>query len=523
MKRAEYQPVSAWTRLRIGASVALSLVLFLASAGLVTWLAERPGLRVRADLTQSRRNTLDPVLADIVGKLPDQALVEVFFKPMPKHLAAAGTEAQGRMRDLLIVLQNSAPDKVKVVDHSSEDVATAREALSRLRVDGDEFGLIVVHRGKNRARLALFKEIAELDFGSIDPNRYVPARVAVFRGEEALAAALKRVSADTQPKLYFTTGHGERELYAAAASGGGENRDLGALANALVADGFEIERFEGQGAAVPGDCAALAVVDPTQALSESELGEIHAYVERGGRLLITGSHRDPDGPGSTRELAARFGVDIGVGYVAEPIPGPNGLMVGLPACANLFGTGPSALSVRHPVTESLSKFGRTVLSQLARPLSRKSPSSNMVLTELLRSSEDSWVDLPNDSGVHDWRPDKSLEVAGKRSTLASAVQITLADGTASAAETRQGRVIVLGSPEVLTSSAMETNKDFALNAFNWLAAREYRLSVAPRTDLRRVLEVHQGDRLVKLRSVALFLLPGLCLLLGLFTWHRRRR
>ena len=103
------------------------------------------------------------------------------------------------------------------------------------------------------------------------------------------------------------------------------------------------------------------------------------------------------------------------------------------------------------------------------------------------------------------------------------MQVAAAGAPAGDGAERHGRVLVLGSPEVFTSSAMETNRDFALNAFNWLAAREYRLSVAPRAEVRRVLEVHQGDNLVKLRTVALFLLPGLCLALGLLTWHWRRR
>jgi hypothetical protein len=522
VKARAAEAVSPWTKLRIALAVGLSLALFAVAAGLLTWLAERPGLRARADLTQARRNTLDPVLADIVDKLPEPATIEVFFKPMPRHLAAAGNEAQGRMRDLLYVLQNAAPEKIKVVDHSGEDVATAREALLRLRVDGDEFGLVVVHRGKQRARLALFVDLADLDFGSLDPNRYVPARITAFRGEQALAVALKRVSADTQPKVYFTTGHGERELYGAASGSGNENRELGALATALVDDGFAIERFDGKGVPVPEDCAALALVDPTQSLSEAEVGAIHAYVARGGRLLVTGSHRDPDGEGSTRALAARYGVDIGAGYVAELIAGPGRYVDGLAACANVF-SGPDALQVRHPVTESLAKFGRTVLSQLARPLARQAPPSNVVLTELVRSGEDAWVDLPGANGEHDWRPDREREVTGRRFALAYAAQVSLGGAASQAGEEAQGRVIVLGSPELLSSSALETNKDFALNAFNWLAAREYRLSVAPRTEERRVLDVRRAENLVKLRALALFLLPGLCLVLGLFTWHRRRR
>ena len=88
---------------------------------------------------------------------------------------------------------------------------------------------------------------------------------------------------------------------------------------------------------------------------------------------------------------------------------------------------------------------------------------------------------------------------------------------------RLSSLIVIGSPEFLSSRLLATNKDFALNAFNWLAAREYRLSVAPREDQRRTLDVRQSTNLLTLRSLALFLLPGLCVILGLFTWYMRRR
>jgi ABC-type uncharacterized transport system involved in gliding motility auxiliary subunit len=70
---------------------------------------------------------------------------------------------------------------------------------------------------------------------------------------------------------------------------------------------------------------------------------------------------------------------------------------------------------------------------------------------------------------------------------------------------------------------MEANRDFALNAFNWLAAREYRMSVATQSQERNMIDVRQSDNLLKLRSLVLFGLPGLCALLGLITWSLRRR
>ncbi len=522
MSARDASVVSAWSKAQIAIAVGFGLLLFALAAGLTTWLAERPDLRSRLDLTHSARNTLDPVLAELVSKLPELTLVEVFFKPLPQHFAAAGHDVQGRMTDLLTVLQNSAAHKIKLVDHSPDDLAASAEALTRLHVDGDEYGLVVVHRDKNRVRLALFSDIAEIDVGDPRPGHYQPARMLAFRGGQALASALKRVAASEKPKLYFSSGHGERTLFGSAANSAGESRDLGALASALADDGFEVERFEGKGQPIPADCAALAVVDPTQAFAENELGSIYAYLDAGGRVLATGSHVFSNGPGSTREIAAHYGIELGTGYVAEPIASANGPLVGAVQCANIYSRS-DGLQARHPVTESLSRFDRAVVSTLARPVSRKSQLANVALTALVFSSGEAWIDLPDENGAHDWKPDRSREAAGKRFDLAYAAQISLAGETKPSAEQRQGRLIVLGSPEFLATSQLTINKDFALNAFNWLAAREYRLSVAPREEESRVLDVRQKGNLVTLRSLALFLLPGICLILGLVTWNLRRR
>ena len=146
MSARDASVVSAWSKVQIAVAVGLGLLLFALAAGLTTWLAERPDLRRRLDLTHSGRNTLDPVLAELVSKLPELTLVEVFFKPLPQHFAAAGHDVQSRMTELLTVLQNSATDKIKLIDHSPEDMAGSAEALARLQVDGDEYGLVVVHR-----------------------------------------------------------------------------------------------------------------------------------------------------------------------------------------------------------------------------------------------------------------------------------------------------------------------------------------------------------------------------------------
>jgi hypothetical protein len=357
--------------------------------------------------------------------------------------------------------------------------------------------------------------------GNPDPNRYAPPRIVLFRGEEALAGALKRVSSEQRPKIYFTTGHGERDIYASGSSGGNETSGLGALQTALVTDGFSTERYESLGHAIPSDCNVLAIIDPVQAFSEAEFASIEAYVQRGGRLLLTGSHRYSTGPGSTRELAAQYGVELGQGYVCEPMALPSGYVFGQSGCANVFVVA-EGLSIQHPISAPLKRFDRTVWSPMTRPLSRKAAVADILITELAQSSGRAWVDLPKGK-EYDWKPDPTDEPTDRKFTVACAVELTPGGESKKNEELLRGRVVVLGSPEFLSTAAMEANRDFALNAFNWLAAREYRMSVATQSQERNMIDVRQSDNLLKLRSLVLFGLPGLCALLGLITWSLRRR
>ncbi len=88
---------------------------------------------------------------------------------------------------------------------------------------------------------------------------------------------------------------------------------------------------------------------------------------------------------------------------------------------------------------------------------------------------------------------------------------------------RASRILAFGSPDALCNASLARNRDFALNAFNWLAARDRRLVVRPRSEDPRLLDLSNSRALSVLNLVALGLLPGTCALLGCFLAWRRRR
>ena len=516
LKAREHQHTGPWTRFAIFLQVAFVVLLAALAAGMLTWLSGRPGLWRRFDFTEAGQNTLDPVLAGLIDSLPEKATIEVFFQPLEEPLTQAGFEAQQRMRELLTVARNAKPSKLKVIDHDLRDLAKASAAMQELGLR--EVNVVVVHAGERRRVLRLFRDIAQIDSGNVQLR--IPPSMEAFKGDQALGEALLSISQREAPKILFSTGHGERKLYDT------EPRQLGTLYSALIADGFDVGEWDSTDApAVPDDCDVLAVVDAGQAFEAAELEAMHRYAARGGRLLITTSltKRVFDGEGSMRAFLAEYGILGQAGFIAAPIRNSFGQLVdGSLECA-ILRIGPEGMGARHPLTDALRRAGTRLLLPQSRCFTRGETPENGVPLDLLRSGPSAWRDLPDGQGRQDWTWNQRLEEQGSfLLALSLAFPAPEPQGDDSG-EGRSTRMVALGCPDALGNGQFEVDRDFVLNAFNWLASRDSRLVIRPRPHIRRRLEVDNTNALERAHDVAGFGLPGLCALLGFVVWWRRRK
>jgi hypothetical protein len=511
---AHASPTGPLTRLGLTAQVASLVLLGAAAAGLVTWISGRPALHWRWDTTSTGSNTIDPALVELLRKLPGKATAEIFLGREPGPFDAAALEAGQRMRELLFVAQNQVPDKLKVIDHDLGDIEPTLARMQELGVAG-ETNVVVVQAGRRRAVLSLFRDIARVV--PPDPAMRSPARIESFRGEEALGAALMKVTADEAVKVLFSTGHGERELF-----GTGE-LELGALHTALVNEGFEVDKWDPSRApALPEDCRVLAIVAPQQPFRPEEVEALARFVRRGGRLLVAPglSPEAYDGPGSTAEILRRYWIEPQPGIVAQfQRTQTGGLADGLLQCAVVH-VPPEGLSRSEPVTESLWRRQLRLVLPWTRAFARGSAPPSVRQPVLARTTGNTWLDLRVE-GNHDLKRGRLEQEADY--TVAMAVEFASEpeDGGAGA-ERPLSRVLAFGSADGLASAYLRQNRDFALNAFNWLASRERRLVVRPRTEDRRILDVATAGTLAAIHRVSVYALPGLCAVLGLLLAWRRR-
>ena len=90
-------------------------------------------------------------------------------------------------------------------------------------------------------------------------------------------------------------------------------------------------------------------------------------------------------------------------------------------------------------------------------------------------------------------------------------------------DNKGARLIVIGDSDFAENQwfGLQHNGDLFLNAVDWLAQDENLISIRPKSATNRRITLTEGQ-MAAVRSIALFLLPGIVILLGVAIWWKRR-
>ncbi|MBK7644005.1 MAG: Gldg family protein [Planctomycetes bacterium] len=516
------------TRLRFGVQFALAAFLFALLALLLTRLSERTSVRWRFDWTRGSENTLEPAALEVLAQLPEDVTIDIFFRAAEYPLEELVIRAQERVRRLLYILRDASGGRVRLVQH---DLSSGRlDELSQTRLNElgtrevEPGGLLGISAGKRHALVKLRGDIADFDKGDPAGMQGVPRPPSMvsFRGEEALVNALMKVARNDAPRVLFTIGHGEYDLESAEFLG------LSKFKAALEADGFVVGSWDFQKTPeLPEDCRVLASIGPVQPFAPNEFLALKRYVERGGRFVAMPAP-DPLPPqDSLRQLASPWGLEIAEkGLVCAPQVDVSGRpQTGNAQCGQQL-VDQTGLS-QHPIVEPLRRSGRRVaiLNAHALDVGRGFPGSTVL--PVLRAVEGSWLDLPEEGAkVGDWKP--SADESRRPFVLGAAIlfppQLGAGAPLRNAEDQRpEAHVFVFGAAMCAVNGNFEADRDLFLNAFNWAAARDWRVSVGARVPEEHRLDMQDESKVARTNFALVIALPLLSLLLGLFTAWRRRR
>jgi hypothetical protein len=186
----------------------------------------------------------------------------------------------------------------------------------------------------------------------------------------------------------------------------------------------------------------------------------------------------------------------------------------------------------HPLTRSLTERDVTVYNLASSVKGSGQSDETTTWTDLAKTGLTAWAeknleqlfDVPEPSAVRepeDLAGPVSVAAAYERKLSPPKDPAAAVDSTEVSFE-KTARVVVFGDSDWIVNAniAIYANRDFVLNALNWVIGEEGGVTIRPR-QMRFSNAPIQSDTFIWLLVLS-FLVPELILILGLVIWWRRR-
>ncbi len=315
------------------------------------------------------------------------------------------------------------------------------------------------------------------------------------------------------PKVaYVLSGHGEPDAEDVKEPGG-----LGALSEGLKAENFEVKPLLlSARPSVPDDAAFVLIVGPRKPVIDHEREELRAYLSRGGRMLLL---LDPDVDAGLGSLLSDYRIQLGDDMIVDQEQIPFlGARLGLDPIIETF--------MPHAITRNFKE--RIVLLQARSvDVALEGGLPGVEAHALAETRPGSWAQKDYRSMLATGRVSKDPSDKQGLVSVAAAASIETKPGEgASGSEPRKGegsRLVVVGDADFAINANLDAyfNREFLLNALEWLAGRDELIAEGPRSLRPSRLNMTEADYRTLFR-LGVLLLPESFLILGLGIWWRRR-
>jgi gliding motility-associatede transport system auxiliary component len=474
-------------QMKYGANTTVLVAVVLASLGLVNYLVFRH--TKRWDLTKGQRYSLSDQTRKILQGLKDDVTVWYFQRSTAPEMSAG----QDRLKDFQAV---SPRIKVEFVD-PLKNPARATEYDAR-----GPWPVLVVERGRKREKVT-------------------------NDSEQDLTNALIKVTRDTRKTVCFAEGEGERDIDDTG------DRGLSSVKAALGKSQYETQKVllvrEGK---VPASCTVLVVAGPEKDLLPQVVDSVRAFVKQGGKALVMAEPEMKTPTPNLDALLKEWNLDAG-----------RDVVVDVSGMGQLFGTGAiTPIVAEYPYHEITKDFRVMTAFHTARSLEAgKGSVEGVTAQNLLETSPASWAEtdlalkepIEMNEGKDRRGPVPLGAVATMRATPAAppspaaaspAPGVSPSPGEEGAEKTEaEARVVAIGDADFASNQllAFQGNQDFLLNVVAWLAQDKDLISIRPKEpDDQRMYLTRQQQQNVS--WLALVVLPGLFVILGIASWWRRR-
>ena len=447
----------------------------------------------RADLTASKQFSLALQTAQVLENLNQNVHAVAFFVPERQDQAAN---------------QQLADDLMFEFERRSSRMFT--------------YEFIDPESDPSRAELYELSQFPSIVFQAEDSGQAVVLNVPPL-SEQDLTSMLLIVTGEQQKKVYFVTGHGEKDAINPDPEDG---QGFAFAARGVLADSYTVDTLNlAQVGVIPEDAAVLVFPGPTRNMSIQEFDSYDAWLKNGGRAIFL---VDPPAPNSVRTLLEPWGIAVGDSTIVDP-------------GSSLFGDirSPLIQSGHYNLQTNITRDLDTVLLPQSTPIEITVEPEKMPpwveYIPLARSTVLSWKTNSPESetfnpaagdqigpynlgvvvhacGIVGEEIDTVLRVAGRSRECVSE------EGTRGPTT-----LAIFGDSDFAGNrySPYSTNLDFFLNAVNYVAEDYDLISIRPKPFAFRELVV-TSQEFDFIRFSSWFLLPAAIGMASIAVWWRRR-
>ena len=335
--------------------------------------------------------------------------------------------------------------------------------------------------------------------------------------EQDITNGVIKVVSGQQRKLYFSSGHGEKD------TGSSERDGYNAIGTALGHENYTVEKLViAQQGSVPDDASMVVVAGPRTDFFPGEIDALKKYLDKAGKLLL---ELDPpekvDSAPLTNliALAHDWGIDLGNNVVVD-VSG-MGRLIGTDASVPVAATYPS-----HPITQRFTLLTAYPLARSATPVS--GGVNGHIAQAFVESGARSWAEADIKSLLTTGQVSLDESKGDKKGPIPLASAVSAPSGEAAkpgdaGAAKPETRVVVVGDSDFAANAGLgiQGNKDLFMNTIGWLSQQENLISIRPKeaNDSRITLTATQQNNITWL---SLLLIPACIFGAGVYTWWRRR-
>jgi ABC-type uncharacterized transport system len=493
-------------RVRIGLNVLIQVAILLVIAVMVNYLGFEHYRRW--DLSRDKRFALSDKTKRFLQSMPGKARITVFFLPNNPIVE----DVQG----MLTEYQYSAKGKLDVENINPErNLSRAKELLDKYKVVTGEDLLILDYDGRNKTVKA--SEMAEIEQGN--PMLGDQARVAAFKGEQALTSALMELVEGKKNTIGYVLGHKEPPI--------AEPPPTAMPAEATISPIHVIKTFiENENitfqelnlfdvGAIPAELKTILINGPQYDFSDREMKLLHDFWEKQGRILVLldPSAKTPKLNAFLFELGLKVNDDRLMAMVKTGIQ-EVGLLRDVQA--RFLGDNP----ITKRLAEARGIFPGGACSLALEP--ERVRSANVRLQPLVQAEKGYWAEADYNSGDQAKFQEDALRNGDAIHTIA--VSIEKGGSADERVQANSSRMVVVSNATFIQDVAINQDQqalDFISGAVNWLLNREQLIGIAPKVSQTLIFSLDQ-NALRNLRWLILLFMPLVPAVLGLVVWWRRR-